>query len=136
MTQVNIRFMVATSESTIAILISLRDEFILTHFRNFVLVDHGMYHLGDFGRRRLQDCRFLLLVGGRLENEGPGRRIMLQQAALIADRAKLLDVNLRCVQMEDTGHDFPSRYRDFAGRWLRGENVVDAAPGNAAKLFQ
>ncbi len=35
---------------TIAVLVSNHDEFVLSHFKAFCLVDHGMFHLTDLHR--------------------------------------------------------------------------------------
>jgi hypothetical protein len=36
---------------TIGVLVSNHDEFILTHFKKFCLVDHGMFHLADLHKK-------------------------------------------------------------------------------------
>ena len=64
---------------TIGVLVSNHDDFILTHFSNFCLVDHGMFHLGDLHKSGARDFRYLILVGkhgtaAELANEPEHRR--------------------------------------------------------------
>jgi predicted esterase len=101
---------------TIAVLVSNHDEFILSHFRNFCLVDHGMFHLADLHKSGTRDCRFLILVGDR---EGMGRDVKIRQARLQQDAWKLLGVNVTCQIMKDTGHEFNQPQMELVGEWLR-----------------
>jgi predicted esterase len=103
---------------TIAVLVSNHDEFILSHFRNFCLVDHGMFHLADLHKSRARDCRFLLLVG---DQEGLGRDVKIRQAQLQQDAWKLLGVDVTCQIMKDTGHEFNQPQMEIVGDWLRNE---------------
>jgi predicted esterase len=107
---------------TIAVLVSNHDEFILSHFRNFCLVDHGMFHLADLHKSRARDCRFLLLVG---DQEGLGRDVKIRQAQLQQDAWKLLGVNVTCQIMKDTGHEFNQPQMELVGEWLRKEVIKD-----------
>jgi len=103
---------------TIAVLVSNHDEFILTHFNNFCLVDHGMFHLADLHKSRARDCRFLILVG---DQPDMGREGKLRQAKLQEDSWKLLHVNVSCRVMRDTGHEFNEPQMEIVGDWLRNE---------------
>ena len=103
---------------TIAVLVSNHDEFILSHFKNFCLVDHGMFHLADLHKSRAHDCRFLLLVG---DQEGLGRDVKVRQALLQQDAWKLLGVNVTCQVMKDTGHEFNQPQMEIVGEWLRND---------------
>jgi hypothetical protein len=103
---------------TIAVLVSCQDEFILTHFRNFCLVDHGMFHLTDLHKRLSRGCRILVLVG---DKEDYGRELKIRGSRLLEDEWKLLGVNLSCRIMKDTGHEFQDRHMAMVGRWLRHE---------------
>jgi hypothetical protein len=105
---------------TIAVLVSNHDEFILTHFRNFCLVDQGMFHLTDLHKSRARDCRFLLLVG---DQEGMGRDVKIRQAQLQQDAWKLLGVNVTCQIMKDTGHEFNPPQMELVETWLHNEVV-------------
>jgi hypothetical protein len=58
---------------TIAVLVSCPDQFILSHFKNFVLVDHGVYHLVDLYHPSLRDCQLLLMIGDGHGDKGIGR---------------------------------------------------------------
>ena len=110
---------------TIAVFVSNHDEFILSHFRNFCLVDHGMFHLADLHKSRARDCRFLLLVG---DQEGLGRDVKVRQAQLQQDAWKLLGVNVTCQIMKDTGHEFNQPQMELVGEWLR--NDAAKSPGS------
>ena len=105
---------------TIAVLVSNNDVFILSHFRNFCLVDHGMFHVADLHKSRARDCRFLLLVG---DQEGMGRDVKIRQAQLQQDAWKLLGVDVTCEIMKDTGHEFNQPQMEIVGEWLRNEVV-------------
>lgn len=104
---------------TIAVLVSCHDEFILTHFKNFCLVDHGMFHLTDLHKKYAKDCRYLILVG---DQEDMGRELKIRGSKLQQDSWKLLGVNLSYQIMKDTGHEFNDPQMDIVGRWLRGES--------------
>jgi predicted esterase len=110
---------------TIAVLVSNHDEFILSHFKNFCMVDHGMFHLADLHKSRARDCRFLLLVG---DQEGLGRDVKVRQAQLQQDAWKLLGVNVTCQIMKDTGHEFNQPQMEIVGDWLR--NYAAKIPGS------
>jgi predicted esterase len=100
---------------TIGVLVSNHDEFILAHFRNFCLVDHGMFHLADLHKSRARDCRFLILVG---DQEDMGRDVKIRQAQLQQDAWKLLGVSVTCQVMKDTGHEFNQPQMERVGAWL------------------
>jgi predicted esterase len=110
---------------TIAVLVSNHDEFILSHFRNFCMVDHGMFHLADLHKSRARDCRFLLLVG---DQEGMGRDVKVRQAQLQQDAWKLLGVNVTCQIMKDTGHEFNQPQMELVGDWLRNDAAKSPSP--------
>jgi predicted esterase len=107
---------------TLGVLLSNHDEFILTHFKNFCLVDHGMFHLTDLHKKYAKDCRYLILVGDR---EDMGRELKIRQGKLQQDSWKLLNVNLTCHVMKDTGHEFNPPQMDIVGKWLKGEEPKD-----------
>jgi hypothetical protein len=111
---------------TISVLVSLHNEFILDHFRNFCIVDHGMFHLMDLHKKGAKECRFLVLVG---DKEDLGRELKIRQCKLLQDEMRLLGVNLLYEIMKDTGHEFYDRQMAIVGRWLRHE--TDANNGNA-----
>ena len=103
---------------TIAVMVSSHDEFILTHFKNFCLVDHGMFHLSDLHKKFAKDCRYLILVG---DKEDMGRDLKIRGSRLQEDEWKLLGVNLSSYVMKDTGHEFQDRHMLLVGKWLRNE---------------
>jgi len=119
---------------TIGVLVSNHDEFILSHFKNFCLVDHGMFHLADLHKSRARDCRFLILVG---DQEGMGRDLKIRQAQLQQDAWKLLGVDVTCQIMKDTGHEFNEPQMEIVGEWLRNEVVKGKnSPTNTSSLKQ
>lgn len=110
---------------TIGVLVSCHDEFILTHFKNFCLVDHGMFHLSDLHKKHARESRFLILVG---DKEDLGRDMKIRGGQLLQDAYKLLNVNLTCRIMKDTGHEFQDRHMAMVGRWLRNEALDEQKP--------
>lgn len=106
----------------IAVLVSCQDEFTLTHFRSFCLVDHGMFHLTDLHKKLARDCRFLILVG---DKDDYGRNLKIRGSQLLQDSWKLHGVDLSYQIMKDTGHEFPDRYKTAVGRWLRNEAIME-----------
>ena len=108
---------------TISILISNHDEFILTHFKNFCIVDHGMFHLTDLHKKNARDCRYLILVG---DQDDMGREVKIRQSKLMQDAYKLLDVNLSYQILKDTGHEFQDRHMELVGKWLRNEDISES----------
>jgi hypothetical protein len=105
---------------TIAILVSNQDEFILAHFKNFCIIDHGMFHLTDLHKKHARDCRFLVLVGDKKDY---GRDLKIKGSQLLQEEWKSLGVNLEYQIMEDTGHEFYNRQMALVGRWLRNEDI-------------
>ena len=108
---------------TIAVLVSLHDEFILDHFKNFCLVDHGMFHLMDLHKKGARDARYLVLVGDKQEY---GRDLKIRQSQLLEDEMKLLGVNLTSRIMKNTGHEFFDPQMAIVGQWLRNEEPSDS----------
>jgi len=117
---------------TIGVLVSSHDEFILTHFKNFCVVDHGMFHLTDLHKKYARDCRFLILVG---DQEDMGRELKIRGSQLLQDEWKLLGVNLSYQIMKDTGHEFNGRQMALVSEWLKnknpGESNAAVKPGPA-----
>ena len=109
---------------TIAVLVSCHDEFILDHFRNFCLVDHGMFHLTDLHKQGVRDCRFLVMVG---DKQDMGRELKIRQSKLLQDEWKLLGVHLSYQIMKDTGHEFGDRQMAMVGEWLRNPASADSS---------
>jgi hypothetical protein len=109
---------------TIAVLVSCHDEFILNHFRNFCLVDHGMFHLTDLHKQGARDCRYLVLVG---DKQDMGRELKIRQSKLLEDEWQLLGVHLSCQIMKDTGHEFGDRQMAMVGEWLRNPASADSS---------
>ena len=110
---------------TIAVLLSTHDEFTFRHFRRFVMVDHGMFHLTDLHEAGARDARYLILVG---DQPDMGRELKLRGCALQQDSWRLLDVDLTCEIMKDTGHAFPPEVMARVGRWLNEAPAGPAAP--------
>ena len=101
---------------TIGVLVSNHDEFILSHFRNFCLVDHGMFHLADLHKSGARESKFLLLVGDRPDL---GRDIKIRQGQLQQDAWKPLGVDVTYRLMENTGHEFNEPQMELVRNWLR-----------------
>ncbi len=108
---------------TIAVLVSNHDEFVLTHFKSFCLVDHGMFHLSDLHKKRSRESRFLILSGDNQED--PGRDLKIRAGQLLQDSWQLLGVDLSFHVMKDTGHEFRGRHMAIVGRWLRHEPFLE-----------
>lgn len=110
----------SNGSQTIAVLVTNQDEFMLTHFRNFCLVDHGMFHLTDLHKKNAKGCRYLVLVG---DKQDLGRELKIRGSQLLRDEMKVLGVNLACGILKDTGHEFGNRHMALVGRWLRNEDL-------------
>jgi hypothetical protein len=113
---------------TIGVLVSNHDEFIVSHFKSFCLVDHGMFHLADLHKGGTRDCRFLILVG---DQEDFGRDVKVRQSQLQQDAWKLLGVDVSCRILKDTGHEFNAPQMETVGEWLRSGIANTSRPGNA-----
>lgn len=107
-----------------AVLVSCHDDLILGHFRNFCLVDQGMYHLTDLHKSGARESKFLLLVGDLPER---GREVKIRQARLQQDAWKLLNVDITCRVMSNTGHVFLEPQMEIVRNWLTNE-VAPVAP--------
>jgi predicted esterase len=105
---------------TIAVLVSCHDEFILTHFGNFCLVDHGMFHLTDLHKKWTRNRRFLVLVG---DKKDLGRDLKVKGSQLLQEEMQLVGVDLTCRIMKDTGHEFQGKQMELVGKWLRKESL-------------
>lgn len=114
---------------TIGILLSNHDEFIFSHFKNFCMVDNGMFHLADLHKSKSRDCRFLILVG---DQEDFGRDMRIRQSLLLEDSWKLLNVNLSSRIMKDTGHQFDPPQMEIVSKWLRNEVMKTPEPRNSS----
>ena len=110
---------------TIAVLVSHHDSFVLSHFKAFCMVDHGMFHLTDLHKKRTRDCRFLVLSGDDLRD--PGRELKIRGGKLLQDARRMVGVDLTFHVMKNTGHEFDTPQMELVGRWLRGEDSSDPA---------
>ncbi len=101
---------------TLAVLISMHDEFIISHFNNFCLVDHGMFHLTDLHKHGSRDRQYLILVG---DQQDLGRDLKIQRSKLLQDEMKLVGVNLTSEIMKDTGHEFKEEQMVLVRKWIQ-----------------
>ncbi|MCP4898457.1 MAG: hypothetical protein GY906_15895 [bacterium] len=109
----------------IAVLVSGHDEFVLSHFKSFCLVDNGMFHLTDLHKKRARDRRFLVLAGD--DKEDMGRDLRIRGGRLLEDSWRLLGVDLEFRVLKDTGHEFRDRQMAIVGRWLRDEEFEEGS---------
>jgi hypothetical protein len=107
---------------TIGVLVSNHDDFILTHFKNFCLVDHGMFHLTDLHKSGARESRYLILVGDR---EDLGRELKIRQSRLQQEAWQMIEVNLSFRILEDTGHEFNEPQMKVVRDWLHNEVVEE-----------
>jgi predicted esterase len=107
---------------TIAVLLSNHDEFVLSHFKNFCIVDQGMFHLTDLHKCMARDCRFLVMAG---DQEDLGRDLKLRQCKLLEEEWKLLNVNLSSRILKNTGHTFEAPQMEIVRDWLREGSVKE-----------
>jgi len=110
---------------TLGVLVSSHDDFILTHFKNFCLVDHGMFHLTDLHKSGAKEGRYLILVGDR---EDLGRELKIRQSRLQQDAWQMAGVDVSYRILEDTGHEFNEPQMKIVGKWLRDEPASQAEP--------
>lgn len=108
---------------TIAVLVSSHDEFALTHFKSFCLVDQGMMHLTDLHKHRARDSRYLILSGDNQEDLG--RDLKIRGGQLLQDSWRLVGVDLQFRIMKNTGHEFKNRHMALVGKWLRNEALPE-----------
>ena len=108
---------------TIGVLVSNHDDFILTHFKSFCLVDHGMFHLADLHKSDARDGRYLILVG---DKEGFGRELKIRQSQLQQDSWRMLEVDVSYRVLKNTGHEFNEAQMAIVGEWLHDEVVKKA----------
>ncbi len=101
---------------TVAVLISMHDEFIISHFNSFCLVDHGMFHLTDLHKKGSRDCKYLILIG---DQQDFGRDLKIQRSKLLQDEMKLVGVNLTYEIMKDTGHEFNKKEMILVRNWVQ-----------------
>jgi hypothetical protein len=101
---------------TIAVLVSNHDDFVLTHFRKFCLVDAGMFHLTDYHKKRARESHFLILAG---DQPDLGRDLKLRRGRLLQDECQLLGVNLAFEVLKNTGHEFDAPQVEVIRTWLR-----------------
>ena len=103
---------------TTAVLLSNHDEFILNHFRNFCIVDQGMFHLMDLHKKWAKESRYLVLLG---DKQDMGRELKIRQSQLLQDEMKVLGVNLSYEIMKETGHEFGPKQMAIVHQWLPNE---------------
>lgn len=101
---------------TLAVLLSMHDEFILNHFNKFCMVDQGMFHLTDLHKQGSRNCQYLILVG---DKQDFGRDLKIQQSKLLQDEMKLIGVNLTYEIMKDTGHEFNEEQMSLVRKWIQ-----------------
>lgn len=109
----------------IAVLVSHHDDCILSMFENFVLVDHGMFHLTDLHKSKARDKRYLLLLG---EKDEPGRQLKIDQTKLLLQAWGMVKIDMEAYLQRDVGHVFNTSHMNFVTSWLTGE----FKPGQAA----
>ena len=117
---------------TIAVLVSNHDEFVLTRFRNFCIVDHGMFHLTDLHKKHSRGARYLILSGD--DQSDLGRDLRIRGGQLLQDAWRFIDVDLTFRVMTDTGHEFGSPEMALVGRWLRGKDASDSPPAALKRI--
>lgn len=113
----------ANGAITVGVLVSNHDDFILTHFKNFCIVDHGMFHLTDLHKQNSRDCRYLILVG---DKQDMGRAVKIAQSKIQEESWKLLKVNVTYQIMKNTGHQFQDRHMELVRKWLRNEDMGES----------
>ncbi len=100
---------------TTAILVSMHDEFILNHFQNFCIVDHGWFHLSDLHKYPTCERRFLIFVGDQPDY---GRDLKLRGAKLAQDAWQFLDINLESRILKNTGHQLTTDCKKQIREWI------------------
>ncbi len=111
---------------TIAVLMSSHDEFVLSRFHSFCLVDFGMFHLTDLHKKASRRARYLVLSGD--DPQDMGRDLRIRGGQLLEDSWRLLGVDLTFHVMSDTGHEFEQPQMDLVAKWLRGEPLSEPVP--------
>ncbi len=80
-----------------------------------------------FQKTPMKRCRFLMLCGEKPAGD-PDREFCILVTRGLGWAAKDCHLDLATVIMRGHGHEFPAKYRDLVGRWVRGEKLAEAEP--------
>lgn len=114
---------------TTGVLMAGQDEFILSHFRTFYLVEGGVGPLAGnvLHKAPMKRCRFLLLNGDQVKDKSrdePSRQFA-SGVVLVAQKHNL---DLTSIAMRGYGHELPAPYMKLVGNWIRGEKLPEVEP--------
>lgn len=116
---------------TIGILLERHDEFILQHFQSFALVEGGFGSVAavlatPVTASRIAQSRFFVMYGDKFTPEYATLPIIhddLVRACVLNAQVNHLD--LTPVVMHGYGHEWPPKYGDLLGKWVRGEKLPE-----------
>jgi len=114
---------------TTSVLLAGKDEFILSHFTQFVLLEGGialMTNPAILQDPAIKDCRFLSLSGDQPDE--PGRKIVQPLVDAMVQQLKAQKIDATSVIMAGYGHAAPPEYLKLIGNWIRGEPLPTIAP--------
>lgn len=113
----------------VGVLLAGQDEFILSHFRAFYLVEGGFGPLAAnaLPKAAMKPCRFLLLRGDKADDDTAKSKDEREHNTYLAQALELEaqehHLNFTFVTMRNTGHDLPRNYQAMLGAWVRGESI-------------
>lgn len=110
---------------TTGVLLEGKDDFILSHFDHFYMVEGGIRQFRGEALRNpaLKACRFLLLLGDR---GGPDP--FAGMAAPVVTEAKAAGLDVVALPMRGYGHEIPLDYLKLLHPWLRKEPLPNVPP--------
>jgi hypothetical protein len=114
----------------LGVLLARRDKFIFEHFQSFFLVEGGFGYFAATAANsevvpELKRSRVLLLYGDHPNPGDPPDGWMLHDylARACVVNAKQNHYNLTSIVMHGHGHDYPPKYTELTGKWVRGEEL-------------
>ncbi len=112
-------------------LAAAKDEFILSHFTAFVLLEGGVgfaLNPASLQAPELKGHRFLLLFGDQDKDPGQqGQRTLfvVPMIQLLEQQAKAAQLDLIHIVMHGFGHEQPAECLKLIGAWTRGEKLPE-----------
>jgi dienelactone hydrolase len=114
---------------TTGALLANRDEFLLKHFSNFVLLEGGFNLLTEevLAADAVKGHRFITLRGDR-GRPADGKSPFADRLAKQEDVARREKLDFTPVVMRGYGHEQPGPYLKLIGEWARGEKLTEVPP--------
>jgi len=116
---------------TTGVLLAGRDDFILSHFRAFYLLEGGFGPLAAhvLGSCTMKPSRFLIMRGDRTPDDPkllPYFKAFDHLAQALEYSAQDEQLDFEYMVMKGYGHELPRKYRALLGQWVRGEKLPES----------